>query len=163
MVCFWGIFRIPGWLVLSPHSLGPWGYLVVRGDKAVLVDVPYHSKDSPFWWNHHFWPTVVSVWQPSFVKELEAAVRKHAPGGVSHLLLTHDDFVSRIVVGFSAFGPWRSFFRVAALRQQIAIALRIALPLLALFFVDWAGQYEQPHWMAEIFPRSCSCGTFSRL
>lgn len=69
---------------MSPDSLGPWGYLVVRGDTAVLVDVPYHSN------------------------ELEAAIRQHAPGGVSHLLLTHDDFVSRIVVGFSAFGPWVS-------------------------------------------------------
>mmetsp|Transcript_5778 Transcript_5778/g.8126 ORF Transcript_5778/g.8126 Transcript_5778/m.8126 type:complete len:216 (-) Transcript_5778:175-822(-) len=76
-----GIFRIPGRLVLSPDSLGPWGYLVVRGDTAVLVDVPYHSN------------------------ELEAAIRQHAPGGVSHLLLTHDDFVN-----MSNHTEWRRSF-----------------------------------------------------
>lgn len=54
---------------MTAKSLGPWGYLVTQGTSAVLVDVPYYSED------------------------LADKVRELAPGGVTHLLLTHDDFV----------------------------------------------------------------------
>mmetsp|Transcript_31701 Transcript_31701/g.47198 ORF Transcript_31701/g.47198 Transcript_31701/m.47198 type:complete len:225 (-) Transcript_31701:49-723(-) len=54
---------------MTPTSLGPWGYMVRQGSSAILVDVPYYSD--------------------SLVSE----VRKLAPHGVTHLLLTHDDFV----------------------------------------------------------------------
>mmetsp|Transcript_115665 Transcript_115665/g.322229 ORF Transcript_115665/g.322229 Transcript_115665/m.322229 type:complete len:226 (+) Transcript_115665:58-735(+) len=68
-----GILRIPGrsWsgAPMAPDSLGPWGYVVVQGSSAILVDVPYYSDD------------------------LADEVRRLAPDGVTHLLLTHDDFV----------------------------------------------------------------------
>lgn len=54
---------------MTPTSLGPWGYIVMQGRSAVLVDVPYYSND------------------------LLEEVRKLAPDGVTHLFLTHDDFV----------------------------------------------------------------------
>mmetsp|Transcript_63817 Transcript_63817/g.78039 ORF Transcript_63817/g.78039 Transcript_63817/m.78039 type:complete len:227 (-) Transcript_63817:245-925(-) len=75
-----GVLRI-GRSGLSADSLGPWGYIVQRGESAVLVDVPYYSR------------------------ELAEAVREYAPGGVSHLLLTHDDFVH-----MSDHARWRRAF-----------------------------------------------------
>ncbi|CAE7530541.1 nfnB [Symbiodinium pilosum] len=54
---------------------------VLPNKKAVLVDVPYYSP------------------------ELAAEVRRQAPGGLSHLLLTHDDFV-----GMSSHGQWKRDF-----------------------------------------------------
>jgi len=67
------IMRIPGrsWWgsPISPTSLGPWGHVAVQGRSAVLVDVPYYSKD------------------------LVEEVLSLAPDGVTHLFLTHDDFV----------------------------------------------------------------------
>lgn len=68
-----GILRIPkrSWFgfPMTSTSLGPWGYMVMQGQHAILVDVPYYSS------------------------ELVDEVRKLAPGGVTHILLTHDDFV----------------------------------------------------------------------
>jgi len=66
---------------LSPSGLGPWGYMVTRGPSAILVDVPLYSDD------------------------LAAEVCKFAPGGVSHLFLTHDDFV-----GMSNHASWKQAF-----------------------------------------------------
>eukprot|EP00408_Alexandrium_pacificum_P008209 CAMPEP_0171226770 /NCGR_PEP_ID=MMETSP0790-20130122/37499_1 /TAXON_ID=2925 /ORGANISM="Alexandrium catenella, Strain OF101" /LENGTH=239 /DNA_ID=CAMNT_0011692855 /DNA_START=31 /DNA_END=750 /DNA_ORIENTATION=+ len=69
-----GVLRIPGrtWLggsLITQGSMGPWGYVVVHGQSATLVDVPYYSEG------------------------LAKEVRRLAPLGVTHLLLTHDDFV----------------------------------------------------------------------
>lgn len=66
---------------MPPTSLGPWGHVVMRGTCAVLVDVPYFSDD------------------------LANEVRKLAPGGVTHVLLTHDDFVH-----LSNHASWKAAF-----------------------------------------------------
>lgn len=66
---------------MTPAGLGPWGYMVVKGPSAILVDVPYYSDD------------------------LADEVRKLAPRGVSHLLLTHDDFVQ-----MSSHASWKRAF-----------------------------------------------------
>ncbi|CAE7565966.1 nfnB [Symbiodinium sp. CCMP2456] len=74
-----GILRIPG---RSSQSLGPWGHMCLLEDgKVILVDVPYYSPD------------------------LAAEVRRQGPGGLSHILLTHDDFV-----GLSDHGTWKRNF-----------------------------------------------------
>ncbi|CAE7775444.1 nfnB [Symbiodinium microadriaticum] len=74
-----GIVRIPG---RSSRSLGPWGHMCLLEDgKVILVDVPYYSPD------------------------LAAEVRRQGPGGLSHILLTHDDFV-----GMSDHGIWKKNF-----------------------------------------------------
>eukprot|EP00408_Alexandrium_pacificum_P022722 CAMPEP_0171183134 /NCGR_PEP_ID=MMETSP0790-20130122/15124_1 /TAXON_ID=2925 /ORGANISM="Alexandrium catenella, Strain OF101" /LENGTH=243 /DNA_ID=CAMNT_0011648105 /DNA_START=46 /DNA_END=777 /DNA_ORIENTATION=+ len=81
-----GVLRIPGrsWFgggLITPGSLGPWGYVIVQGGSATLVDVPYYSE--------------------SLVKE----VVQLAPLGVTHLLFTHDDFV-----GMSGHASWKRAF-----------------------------------------------------
>jgi len=66
---------------MTNTSLGPWGHIVMQGETAMLVDVPYYSED--------------------LVKE----VREVAPLGVTHLLFTHDDFV-----GMSGHASWKAAF-----------------------------------------------------
>merc|ERR1712032_4745 len=64
--------QVPGVFRITSHAtsgLGPWGYAVKNGDAMVLVDVPFFSQ------------------------ELAQTLQEEAPGGVSHILLTHDDFV----------------------------------------------------------------------
>eukprot|EP00416_Gambierdiscus_australes_P035642 CAMPEP_0171100406 /NCGR_PEP_ID=MMETSP0766_2-20121228/52940_1 /TAXON_ID=439317 /ORGANISM="Gambierdiscus australes, Strain CAWD 149" /LENGTH=221 /DNA_ID=CAMNT_0011560229 /DNA_START=22 /DNA_END=687 /DNA_ORIENTATION=+ len=63
------ILRMPGAPNMSPTSLGGWGYVVLQGPSATLIDVPHYSE------------------------MLAEEVRKLAPGGVGHILLTHDDWV----------------------------------------------------------------------
>mmetsp|Transcript_10339 Transcript_10339/g.23310 ORF Transcript_10339/g.23310 Transcript_10339/m.23310 type:complete len:225 (-) Transcript_10339:23-697(-) len=78
-----GIFRIPSRPGVSPSSLGPWGYLVLQQSlrTAVLIDVPGFSSD--------------------LVQEM----RSVAPGGVTHLFLSHDDFI-----GMSNHSAWKKEF-----------------------------------------------------
>ena len=63
-----GVFRIPGHGVFGA-GLGPFGHVVFEEDSAVLVDVPYFSE------------------------KLAQEIKKHARKGLTHILLTHDDFV----------------------------------------------------------------------
>merc|ERR1719343_1549105 len=62
----------------SWNGLGPWGYMVVQGKSAILIDVPYYSE------------------------KLADEVRQACPDGVSHVFLTHDDFV-----GMSDHEDWK--------------------------------------------------------
>ncbi|CAK9111198.1 Oxygen-insensitive NAD(P)H nitroreductase [Durusdinium trenchii] len=84
-----GVLRIPGRWVWSENSIGPWGYVVLQEDAATLVDPPYFSQD----------------W------ELATQIREIAPKGVSHILLTHDDFV-----GMSGHEQWHQEFDQQPLR-----------------------------------------------
>mmetsp|Transcript_65862 Transcript_65862/g.175402 ORF Transcript_65862/g.175402 Transcript_65862/m.175402 type:complete len:241 (-) Transcript_65862:129-851(-) len=78
----WFGLPIPIWASgMSSTSLGPWGYMVMQGQSAVLVDVPYHSE--------------------YLVKE----VHRLAPHGVTHLLFTHDDFL-----WMSSHASWKAAF-----------------------------------------------------
>ena len=75
-----GVFRIPGPWVFG-NGIGPWGYVVIEEDSAVLVDVPYYSQ------------------------ELAQEIQKYAPKGLKYILLTHDDFV-----GMSSYVEWKKAF-----------------------------------------------------
>mmetsp|Transcript_46219 Transcript_46219/g.124106 ORF Transcript_46219/g.124106 Transcript_46219/m.124106 type:complete len:248 (-) Transcript_46219:95-838(-) len=55
---------------ISPTSLGPWGYVIIQGQSATLVDAPYYSED------------------------LAEEVRRLAPLGVTHLVYTQEDLVA---------------------------------------------------------------------
>jgi len=80
-----GILRIPGrsWsgTPMTPASLGPWGYLVMQGLSAILIDVLYYSTG------------------------LVDEVHKLAPRGITHIFLTHDDFVR-----MSSHASWKLAF-----------------------------------------------------
>merc|ERR1712083_190187 len=65
----------------AASGLGPWGYAVKRQDAAVLIDVPFFSQ------------------------KLAQVLHQQAPEGVSHIFLTHDDFVS-----MSGHAEWKKAF-----------------------------------------------------
>ena len=75
-----GVFRLLGRGV-SSDGIGPFGYVIFEEDSAVLVDPPFFSKD------------------------LAKEIQKLAPNGLTHVFLTHDDFV-----GMSGYADWRRAF-----------------------------------------------------
>jgi len=66
---------------LKPELALPWGFLVLQGSTAALVDVPYYSE------------------------ELVEEIKGIAPGGVTHILFSHSDFI-----GMAEPDEWRKAF-----------------------------------------------------